>query len=196
MDTEVETHLASNKLILRSCQRSPVLSLNILPMKGERMRMARPGWLGTFCACSTLSLFAVQATPPALQLDQSPAPAAGSSPTLTPRSREERERNYEAEHRIILNVEVTDASGKQVTGLKEEDFTLLDNQIPRKLLSSKEKSGTMPGARAHVLLVLDGLNNNSKALGLERKGIEKFLGQNQGRLDYPVSVGILSSAGI
>jgi VWFA-related protein len=160
------------------------------------MRIVRLSWFGTFYCGSTLSLFALQATPPSSPPNQSPVPQAGSTPTLTPRSHDERERNYAAEHRIILNVEVTDTSGKQVTGLKEEDFTLLDNQIPRKLLSFKEKSDKMPSARTHVLLVLDGLNNNSRTLGLERKGIEKFLLQNQGRLDYPVSVGILSGAGI
>ncbi|MGA2538943.1 MAG: VWA domain-containing protein [Terracidiphilus sp.] len=160
------------------------------------MKRSRQGWVGAFYLCSALFVSAQQAPPPTSQPDQSPLPAAGSSPTLTPRSHEERERNYESAHRIILNVEVTDASGKEVNGLKGEDFTLLDNQLPRKLLSFHEKNGIEPGARAHAFLVLDALNNNVRTMGFERKGIENFLGRNQGHLVYPITVGVLSHAGI
>jgi VWFA-related protein len=165
-------------------------------MKGGQVKMPRQNWFGALYLCSALFVFAQQAIPPTSQPDQSPLPAAGPSPTLTSRSHEERERTYQAAHRIILNVEVTDASGREVTGLKEEDFTLLDNQLPRKLESFQKKNGDAPEARTHALVVLDAMNNNFRTMGYERKGIEKFLAQNQGHLAYPITVGVLSRAGL
>jgi VWFA-related protein len=43
--------------------------------------------------------------------------------------------------------------------------------------------------------MLDPLDNSSKELRNQRKEVEKFLGQNQGRLAYPVSIGLLTDAG-
>jgi hypothetical protein len=56
------------------------------------------------------------------------SPESTSPIQLIPRTKEERERRYQAEHRIVLNLQVTDSSGKPVAGLKPEDLELLDNQ--------------------------------------------------------------------
>src|SRR5580658_4870194 len=156
--------------------------------------MARFGWIGAFSVCLALSLPAQQSPAPAAPTMQPAAPAQ-DSPTLIPRSHEDRERSYRAQHRIILNVLVTDAKGKPATGLTQDDFALLDNQAAQKIASFRLATGHSERERVHVLLMLDSVNNSAKIIGFERKGIEKYLNQNRGKLTYPISLGMLSSSG-
>src|ERR1700735_1818082 len=108
--------------------------------------------------CAAVSV-AAQVAPP------SPANPAGEgsgqSPRLVPRSHLDRERTYQIQHRIILNVQVTDASGKPATGWKAQDFTLVDDQTPRTNLSFKAVEGATATIPAHVILVLDAVNNSA-----------------------------------
>ena len=53
----------------------------------------------------------------AQQSAQVPPDTGAHGPKLTPRTHEEREHTYEAEHHVILNVLVTDRAGRPVTGL-------------------------------------------------------------------------------
>lgn len=156
--------------------------------------MARFGWIGAFSVCLALSLAAQQNPPPA-PLAAQPATPAQDSPLLIPRSHEERERSYRAEHRIILNVLVTDAHGKPATDLTQEDFALFDNQEAQKIASFRMTTGRSARERVHVLLMLDSVNDSAKTIGFERKGIEKYLIQNRGKLLYPISLGMLSASG-
>jgi VWFA-related protein len=135
------------------------------------------------------------ADPPRGTSGESTAPAPFPSVGLIPRSPADRERAIQAERHILLNVFVTDASGKPVTGLKQEDFTLLDDQQPRKIASLQAVKGSAAIAPVHVMLMLDTLNNSSASVASERRGVEKLLGQNQGRLPYPVSIVHLSGSG-
>ena len=156
--------------------------------------MATPRWLGPLAVYVALPLFAQQATPPQTTSGQSIAPAPIPSAKLVPRSPEERERTFQVEHHIILNVLVNDASGKPVEGLTRGDFSLLDNQQPQKIASFRAEKGSTAIAPVHVMLVLDVVNNSSKQLANQRSGIEKFLTQNHGRLTYPVSFVLLSDS--
>jgi VWFA-related protein len=127
---------------------------------------------------------------------QSTAPAPNQPVKLIPRSAEVRERTYLAEHHVILNVFVADASGNPVTGLKQEDFTLLDNQQPEQIASFKAVTDSTAFAPPHVLLMLDCVNSSSITMAYARRELERFLGQNQGSLPYPVSIVRLTDSGI
>jgi VWFA-related protein len=155
--------------------------------------MARFHWLGAFGVCFALGMAAQETPPPPASSGQSTTP--GPPVTLIPRSHEEREQRFQANHHVILNVQVTDAAGKPVAGLKEDDFTLLDETRPQKIASFRAVHGGTSSTREHVLLVLDTLNNSAWNFGYERKGIERFLRQNQGRLAYPMSIVLLSTSG-
>jgi VWFA-related protein len=155
---------------------------------------------------SSVSSAAEQANPPPSQAPkppetpqatsgQSTMPAPNRPVKLIPRSAEVRERTYRAEHHVILNVFVADASGNPVTGLKQEDFTLLDNQQPQQIASFKAVMGSTPMAPAHVLLMLDSVNNSTSTIAYAGKELEKFLGRNQGSLAYPVSIVRLTDSG-
>jgi hypothetical protein len=95
--------------------------------------------------------------------------------TLIPRSHDKPERRYQAEHRFVLNKRLIDSSGKPVTGLKDEDLTLLDAGQARKSAAFQVAKGATATARAHALLLLDTVNNSSRLIACERKEIQKFL---------------------
>jgi len=157
--------------------------------------MAPLRWLGTLLVCFALSLFAQDAPSPTSATGQSTSPVPPPPVTLIPRSHEERENRYLSEHRIVLNVFVSDESGKPVTGLKEEDFRLLDNGQSRRLTSFRPVEGSAGIAPVRVMFMLDAVNNSPKDIASDRKGIEQFLKQGQGRLAYPTSIAILSGSG-
>ena len=149
--------------------------------------MARLAWLTALTIYLALPLFAQQAQPP-----QSTPPA--SAPQLIPRSQDERERTYQIEHHVVLNVFVADQHGDPVEGLTQDDFTLLDNQQPQKIASFQAVHGEAAIAPVHIMLVLDTLNSSASDLAKERAGVTKFLTQ-PGRLAYPVSIVRLTDYG-
>jgi VWFA-related protein len=92
------------------------------------------------------------------------------------------------DHRITLNVVVNDRSGKPVSGLQEQDFTLLDNKQPQKLLSFRAIDLTSQVPPPEVILLIDAVNTSFLTVSYERSQIVKFLGQNGGKLAQPVSI--------
>jgi VWFA-related protein len=120
----------------------------------------------------------------------------GAAPViLLPRSLEERERRYRAIHHIILNVLAVDEFNSPVTGLKPQNFVLMDNGRPQELASFREMNGDQGLASPHVVLVLDAVNNTSRSIAYEFKEIIKYLESNQGRLIYPTSIATFTSSG-
>jgi VWFA-related protein len=147
-----------------------------------------------FGVCLAFSLPA-QETPPPAASGQTASPLQNPPITLIPRSHEQREQSYRAEHRIVLNVMVTDAHGKPARGLAREDFVLTDDRQPRTIASFRAANGRSARERVHILLVLDSVNNSGKTIGFERKEIEKYLAENRGRIEYPISLAMLSGSG-
>ncbi len=121
-----------------------------------------------------------------LVAQQSPSSSSGTQ--LVPRTKEEREREFQARHHITLNVLVTDAAGKPVSGLSEGDFTLLDNGQPQKVTTFRAMDGSSNSAEVHVLVVLDATNSTEHAFETEREGLAKYLSQVHEPLPYPVSI--------
>jgi VWFA-related protein len=96
---------------------------------------------------------------------------------------------------ITLDVVVTDKSGKPVPGLQQQDFTLLDNKQPQKILSFQAvASKTDPPVE--VVLLVDEVNTNFTSVSFERAQIEKFLKSGGGELPRPVSLAVLSDGGL
>jgi VWFA-related protein len=148
--------------------------------------------VGAFVVVLALSAMAQE---PAPQTTQPQAPAAAPPVTLVPRSHEEREVRYQTQHHVILNLFVTDESGKPVTGLKQEDFTLLDNGQPRTFESFRSVRGSTGIAPVRVVLMLDTVNNSPRDITQDVKGVEQFLKQSQAQLTYPTSIALLSGSG-
>ena len=112
---------------------------------------------------------------------------AAQTPTLKTRTKEDREREFQASHRITLNVEVTDAAAKPVTDLEARDFTILDNHQPRKMTAFHAIDGEAMNDATEVVILLDAVNSTAPALEAEKDGILKFLAASHGPLPYPTS---------
>jgi VWFA-related protein len=157
--------------------------------------MIRCGGVAAFGICLALSMAAQQS-------DSIPAPAgqAEASPQTPPvklitRSHDERESSYRVQHRIILNVQVTDEAGKPAGQLEPSDFTLIDGQETRKIASLRAAAGSTAMGHAHAMIVFDTVNNSGRNLGIQRREVEKFLERYRGRIEYPISLVLLTSAG-
>jgi VWFA-related protein len=134
--------------------------------------------------CVSVSGFALQKSPSA---GDAVLPAAVSSPVT-----------IATEGLIKLDVVVTDQSGKSIAGLKPTDFTLLDNEQPQKILSFEAFDGETikPDPPVEVILVIDTVNLPTNQVPLAKSEAEKFLRRNHGHLAQPVSLYLLSSAGL
>jgi VWFA-related protein len=100
--------------------------------------------------------------------------------------------------RIHLDVLVSDAAGKPVLGLEPSDFKLLDNDQPRRILSFRSFDGVnvKPDPPVEVILLIDMVNLPFSQLAMAREEIAKFLSQNGGHLAQPVSIMVLTDAGL
>jgi len=102
---------------------------------------------------------------------------------------------------IHLDALVTDPSGKPVSGLRPEDFAILDNGKPEKILSFHESDGTSakPDPPSGLILVIDDIDIPPKMQDLllqEHVAVEHYLRKNGGRLTRPVSVYLINGLGL
>jgi VWFA-related protein len=143
-------------------------------------------------SCAFLALFICLPVLSWGQQSPAPATAAGQAEAVSPVAPQN------AEGRIHLDVVVTDKAGKPITGLAASDFTLLDNNQPSKILSFHAINGSVQEAEppVEVLLLIDAVNNDRTQVTFVRQQVEKFLLQNDGKLAQPVSLFILSYAGV
>jgi VWFA-related protein len=96
----------------------------------------------------------------------------------------------------MLDVVVTAKSGHALSGLQQQDFTLLDNKEPQKIVSFRTVEGaTATTDPVEVILLVDEVNTSFGNVGMERQEIEKFLRQNGGELIRPVSIVRFSDSG-
>jgi VWFA-related protein len=114
---------------------------------------------------------------------------------LIERSPELAEQMRKSEHRITLDVEVTDFAGKPVRGLKQSDFTVLDNGGQRAISLFREFDIEKAPPLAEVVLVFDTINAPFQDAVIARQGVEKFLRQDGGHLSMPLSIAFLTERG-
>ena len=99
---------------------------------------------------------------------------------------------------ITLDAVVTNKSGKQQSGLQQQDFTLLDNKTPQKILSFQavEEPNTPSHTPVEIVLVMDTVNAPPQTVSDERLQVQKYLRKNGGKLSHPTSVVIFSDSGM
>jgi VWFA-related protein len=101
-------------------------------------------------------------------------------------------------NRIQLNVVVTDQKGVPVSGLTQQDFTLLDDKHPRTIVSfhAYDASTQKPAPPVQVILLLDMVNIDFHDVAYARQQLGKFLAENGGHLAQPVSLFLLTNHGV
>ena len=92
---------------------------------------------------------------------------------------------HEEQGRIRLDVVVTDAAGKPVSGLTAQDFRLLDNDRPQTVASFQAADAQQP---VTVILVIDLVNTTADEVNAARIQLGKYLRQNKGQLANPVLI--------
>jgi VWFA-related protein len=139
----------------------------------RRIFVRTSGFILAFVCCFWSSGF-TQEGPPA-------APSApAQQPGVTPHD----------DHRLTLDVVVTDHSGKPVTGLQQQDFTLLDNKKPQAITSFgvTYQTPSTPDPSIDALILVDAVNSSFQGAAYQREGLIKFLRQDGGDLPLPISL--------
>ena len=99
--------------------------------------------------------------------------------------------------RITVDV-VVDAKGSKpsatVAGLEQQDFTVLDNKVPRTLTSFRAVSAGQEPVR--VVLLVDAVNIRLQGLAYERDQMASFLRAHGGKLAHPTAIAILTDKGL
>ena len=119
-------------------------------------------------------------------------------PLLSPRPASKPQGLLITQAKIKLDVMVNDAEGKPVLGLEPWEFKILDNGQPRKVVSFRRFHGehAKPDPPVEVVLVIDMLNLPFQHVAYVRTQVDAFLRQNGGQLKHPVSVAVLTDAGL
>jgi VWFA-related protein len=99
----------------------------------------------------------------------------------------------EVNSQITLDVSVTSRSGEPVTGLQQQDFTLLDNKAPQPITSFQALGGDK--APLEVILVLDAVNTPYERLAYARQQMDNFLRANGGHLAHPTALAFFTDKG-
>ena len=102
---------------------------------------------------------------------------------------------------IQLDVVVTDKSGKPVAGLNQQDFTILDNKQPTPILTfHPHTASSVPAGEidpsTKVIFIFDEVNAPYDRAVYARESLKKYLKQNNGNLDHPVSIGLFTDSGL
>jgi VWFA-related protein len=94
-----------------------------------------------------------------------------------------------SDHRIWLDVVVTDKSGNPVSGLQQQDFTILDSKQPDAILSfSATDAASKAADPVQVIFLVDAVNIGVESLGVERTQLDKFLRRDGGQLQLPTAM--------
>lgn len=98
---------------------------------------------------------------------------------------------------ISLDLVVTDKAGRPISGLQQQDFTLLDNGQPTPIASFTAVAPENEAGLATIaFLVIDEVNTDFRAVMNEHIQLHQFLTANGGHLPVPISVLILTETGL
>ncbi|MGH9737890.1 MAG: VWA domain-containing protein [Candidatus Acidiferrales bacterium] len=99
-----------------------------------------------------------------------------------------------ADNSIYLDVVVTHKSGTPISGLQEQEFTLLDNNVSQKITSFQAVDGDK--APIEVIVLIDTVNAPYQAIVFARNQIDKVLVADGGDLAHPTTLAVLTDTGI
>jgi hypothetical protein len=91
---------------------------------------------------------------------------------------------------IGLDVVVVDATGQPVSGLRRDDFAVLDDGIPRPVVSfsAHDEDSAKSDSQVQLILLVDTFGETDEVAEQERSATEKFLREHNGQLEMPTTV--------
>jgi VWFA-related protein len=149
-----------------------------------------------FLGVMSAALCAQRAVPQGFSGGQQSAQEQGDRPQL--KHRPAPQKPSKAEGKIHLDVVVKDASGKAIADLHQQDFTLLEDGRDREIASFESFDGFQAKADppVEIVLLVDQMNLPFQQVAFVRSEIARFLSKNHGHLQQPVSIMVLSDAGL
>lgn len=98
---------------------------------------------------------------------------------------------------MTLAVIVTQKSGAPMPGLQQQDFTLLDDKRPQRILSFQAVQGVNPaGPPTQIILLIDEVNTALPNVAFGFQQVQKFVDRDAGQLARPTSVLFLTDTGV
>lgn len=94
---------------------------------------------------------------------------------------------------VHLNVVVAPKSGPPVAGLRQQDFTLVDNNSMQPIKSFRAVSKDQKPVQ--VILLIDAVNTRFDTVAYERNELQRFLRANGGHLAHPTMIAVLTDQG-
>jgi VWFA-related protein len=101
---------------------------------------------------------------------------------------------FSGDGKVHLDVVVTAKSGPPVSGLGEQDFTVLDNKVPQTITSFEAVEGRQDPME--VVLLIDAVNFGSRDVAIVREGINRFLKADGGHLVHPTTIATITDNGL
>lgn len=104
----------------------------------------------------------------------------------------------EQDGRIKVDMVVTNSSGNPVAGLDRNDFTLLDDNRPGKIISFRAIGGAAEQASppVEVILLIDDVNVDFTTVTREKNEISSFLRSNSGHLAQRIAIFAFTNLGV
>ncbi len=101
-------------------------------------------------------------------------------------------------HTVTLDVQVSDSSGKPVTGLIQDDFKILDNKQVSKLTGFSEAATEDAKSTAPVeaVLLIDGIITPQPTLSDLHRNLAAYLHAAGSQLPLPMSLAFLTAQGL
>lgn len=163
--------------------------------------VARPSRMPTGHLAVALLIIAASAAPARAQSSTPPSQASPRDlpdPTLEYRPLSAPSSLRIPDGKIKLDVVVDDRAGKPALGLEKRNFKILDNNESREVMSFRAFDGAAvkTDPPVEVILVIDMVNLPFPQVATVREQIEQFLKQDGGHLKQPVTVLLLSDAGM
>jgi VWFA-related protein len=146
-----------------------------------------------FVSVSIVSL-AQQQPPQAQEPSAQPGASAGqTAPAAQSPAERFGTRPPADDHRVWLDVVVTDKAGNPQPGLQQQDFTVLDDKLPQNIISfHATDQGAATADPIQVIFLVDAVNTGVQTMGYERLQLGKFLQQDGGHLPVPASLVFLT----
>ena len=95
---------------------------------------------------------------------------------------------------IDLDVVVARKNGPPVSGLQQQDFTILDNKTPQTITSFKAVDGSQ--APIEVLVIIDAVNADYHTVAFERDQIDRFLRTEGGDLAHSTALAVVTDTAV
>lgn len=96
--------------------------------------------------------------------------------------------------KMRIDVVVSPKSAIPPEGLKQSDFTLLDNNSPRPIIGFQALNGRQ--APLEVVLVVDAVNAGAIGVNIQHEAIDRFLRAENGHLAYPLAIALFTEDGM